>query len=232
MPTVKAALLADRARRRLRCGSASPGAGAMRRYRPNAGLRGPRSARARGDAAYRPRLLRQPAGPAEHQAVRRAPPQGRQRIWDRVGCVRGSDTDADRTRASGSATARLATTSVRACSGPASTTTGAAATSSASRPAIAAADSLPAVNYAAFSDDARAAVTGAVEEAAALGAAAVRPEHLCLAILRLDYERERERLREGEPPDGEYRLPIDGSLRQLLEAAAATAMEEEPLTRA
>ena len=87
------------------------------------------------------------------------------------------------------------------------------------------------VDFTAFDEDARAAVTGAAREAAALGAAAVRPEHLRLAILRLDYEREREKLREGEPPDGEFRLPIDGSLRQLLDAAAANATEENPLTR-
>jgi hypothetical protein len=100
------------------------------------------------------------------------------------------------------------------------------------RGAVGAATSLSGVDFSAFDEDARAAVTGAAREAAALGAAAVRPEHLRLAILRLDYEREREKLREGEPPDGEYRIPIDGSLRQLLEPAAAKATDKNPLTRA
>jgi hypothetical protein len=89
------------------------------------------------------------------------------------------------------------------------------------------------VNFATFSEDAQIAVSEAGVEAARLGASAVTPAHLRLAVMRLEYEREREKLREGEPPpDGTFRLPFDDSLRELLEVAAATATVDEPFTRA
>ncbi len=50
--------------------------------------------------------------------------------------------------------------------------------------------------------------------------------------MRLEYEQLRDQLREGEPPAGEFRLPLDPALTQLLEAAAATATLNEPLTQA
>ena len=86
------------------------------------------------------------------------------------------------------------------------------------------------MDYTVFAEDAQVAVAQAVEEAARLGASTVRPEHLRLALLRLGYERLRDTLREGEPPDGAYRLPLDDSLTRLLEAAAAPATPEQPVT--
>ena len=87
------------------------------------------------------------------------------------------------------------------------------------------------MDYSVFEEAAQTALAEAVMEAATLGAQAVRPEHVRLAVMRLEYERLRDELREGESADGKIRIPVDPSLIRLLEAAATSATEENPFTR-